>query len=55
MRNFLFLVVGLVGGTGMKRKFYRITTSGKKMLEEKLTAWDSVTALIKTCQKGALN
>ena len=41
--------------TGMKRKFYRITTSGKKILEEKLTAWDSVTALIKTCQKGALN
>jgi len=41
--------------TGMKRKFYHITTSGKKILEEKLTAWDSVTALIKTCQKGALN
>lgn len=41
--------------TGMKRKFYRITTNGKKILEEKLTAWDSVTALIKTCQKGALN
>ncbi|QWG61067.1 PadR family transcriptional regulator [Bacillus mycoides] len=41
--------------TGMKRKFYRITTNGKKILEEKLTAWDSVTTLIKTCQKGALN
>lgn len=41
--------------TGMKRKFYCITTSGKKILEEKLTAWNSVTALIKTCQKGALN
>ncbi|PEE34465.1 PadR family transcriptional regulator [Bacillus pseudomycoides] len=41
--------------TGMKRKFYTITTNGQKVLEEKLTAWDSVTALIKVCRKGALN
>lgn len=41
--------------TGMKRKFYSITANGKKILEEKLTAWDTVTTLIKVCGKGALN
>ncbi|WP_410985263.1 PadR family transcriptional regulator [Bacillus cereus] len=41
--------------TGMKRKFYSITANGKKVLAEKLTAWDSVTALIKVCGKEALS
>lgn len=39
--------------TGMKRKFYRITDNGEKILQEKLTAWDQITALIKVCKKGA--
>ncbi|MFI8708809.1 PadR family transcriptional regulator [Bacillus sp. NPDC077411] len=39
--------------TGMKRKFYRITANGEKILQEKLTAWDQITTLIKVCRKGA--
>jgi PadR family transcriptional regulator, regulatory protein PadR len=40
--------------TGMRRKFYRITVSGRSELKRKLTAWEQITNLINACGKGAL-
>ncbi|GGE67718.1 PadR family transcriptional regulator [Priestia taiwanensis] len=40
--------------TGMRRKFYRITTNGKTELERKLKSWEQITNLINMCGKGAL-
>ncbi|MDT3765843.1 PadR family transcriptional regulator [Priestia filamentosa] len=38
--------------TGMKRKYYRIMTQGRSVLQQKLNAWDKITSLINTCRKG---
>jgi PadR family transcriptional regulator, regulatory protein PadR len=40
--------------TGMRRKFYSITASGKGELNRKLTSWEQITNLINVCSKGAL-
>jgi PadR family transcriptional regulator, regulatory protein PadR len=39
---------------GMKRKFYTITSKGKKELQKKVNSWERVTSLIQTCQKGVI-
>ncbi|WP_028778617.1 PadR family transcriptional regulator [Shimazuella kribbensis] len=38
--------------TGVNRKFYSITNSGKKILEEKIMSWNSITKLIQLCKEG---
>lgn len=38
--------------TGGRRKYYRITQNGKKVLEKKLREWNQIHQLIKVCSEG---
>ncbi len=37
---------------GGRRKYYRITEEGKKDLSKRLTAWDSLGNIVKSCREG---
>lgn len=37
---------------GGRRKYYRITDSGKKVLQEKMKEWNEINTLIQTCYEG---
>ncbi len=38
--------------SGGRRKYYSITEAGKKILVEKLSEWDFLNNLIKSCREG---
>lgn len=38
--------------TGARRKYYGITDEGRKVLSVKLSEWDLLSMLIKTCREG---
>jgi len=37
---------------GKKRKYYRISVEGIKILKKKLNDWNSITSVIKNCMEG---
>lgn len=38
--------------SGARRKYYRITDTGKKVLEEKMIEWNEVNKLVQVCYEG---
>lgn len=39
--------------SGARRKYYRITDTGKKVLEEKMNEWNEVNKLVQVCYEGS--